>query len=97
MPIADHRVRGSRCPQCGALMDGATGLTGDRAPRPGDISICVYCQEILQFQPDGTLERIPVEVLADLALKQPRFYSLLLKAQSLAAEANRAMKENSHA
>ena|SRR5271167_3522625 len=39
-----------RCPECGKLMDAATSWEFDGAwPRPGDVSICIYCAAPLQY------------------------------------------------
>jgi hypothetical protein len=50
------------CPYCGAKCDAATITDADKpygGPRPGDVSVCGYCAELLIF--DG----------APLALRKP--------------------------
>ena len=47
-----HDLRSSicLCPWCGHELSGATNLPGEtNKPRPGDISICVYCGKPLRF------------------------------------------------
>lgn len=83
---SEHRVKGSACPACGKIMDAATNLVDSGAPRQGDLSICLYCQALLQFEADGRLKMLPAEVLADIARRQPKTYVFLRKAQQLAAE-----------
>jgi len=40
-----------RCPTCSARLNGFTaGITGSGAPKDGDLSICVYCAQLLQYQ-----------------------------------------------
>lgn len=39
----------SKCPVCNYRMDFATEITGDRAPNPGDISLCFGCNTALVF------------------------------------------------
>ena len=37
------------CPACGYLIDAASALAGRGAPRPGDVSMCLSCGEVLMF------------------------------------------------
>lgn len=34
----------------------ATGLTSDDAPRPGDVTVCLYCVSVLEFGEGMTLK-----------------------------------------
>jgi hypothetical protein len=47
-----HHVPGAVCPVCSKLLDGATNINDDGAPKPGDVSVCVDCMSILTFTPD---------------------------------------------
>lgn len=38
-----------RCPRCKEKVDGWTGVTGQEAPKPGDVSVCFACGELLVF------------------------------------------------
>jgi hypothetical protein len=51
--------RGGFCPNCGKLVDGATGIDTEYLPKPGDISVCLYCATVLHFTANGTVERFP--------------------------------------
>ena len=59
------------CPKCGSPNDAATSFDetdpGQKArPRPGDLSVCIGCASIQQFQEDLTLKIITIdEVCAD--------------------------------
>lgn len=55
------------CPSCDQPLDGHLGTRpGQAGPKPGDISICVYCAELLVYG-DGLRLAIPDEALrADL-------------------------------
>ena len=37
------------CPTCGTTLDGATDVTGESTPSPGDFTICSGCHDILAF------------------------------------------------
>ena len=52
-----HQVRPSPCPSCGVWMDGATGITSDDRPDPGDLTICFYCVKVAVYDDDLTLRR----------------------------------------
>jgi hypothetical protein len=44
-----RRVDQGYCPACKKRLTGATGATGDHGPRPGDVSVCLYCGEVLIY------------------------------------------------
>jgi len=68
-----------KCPACGKGLDGSMPVTGDRGPKDGDFTVCVFCMEILEFQgnelvkPDIT--NIPMDV-----------FPMLIKAQFVVLE-----------
>ena len=50
-------IANGKCPCCGAKLDLAEDCEAKtRAPLPGDLSLCMYCAELLQFKEGGTLE-----------------------------------------
>lgn len=62
------RLEENRCPNCDSLIDGVRELSSgeqDGTPSPGDVSICAYCGEVLEF--DKNLKSIKV---TDQALSQ---------------------------
>lgn len=46
------------CPHCKEILDGFTDPSGKNVPKPGDISICAYCAEVLEF--DSEMKLIPI-------------------------------------
>jgi hypothetical protein len=74
-----HKLDGSQlCPNCLARLDGATNATGSRAPGPGDVTICIYCQAPLIFSEGLNLrpltqddvQSLPVDLTRQLAAIQ---------------------------
>ncbi len=54
----DYRLNSKPfCPNCKAILDGATAVTGIGHPRPGDVTVCSYCAEILVFEEHETRVR----------------------------------------
>lgn len=50
MSIFHGTVKPSPCPQCMGLAIGATAAdAGRRAPRPGDLTVCIECGQICKF------------------------------------------------
>ena len=49
------RMEKQKCPTCGRENDAATCLDFDVAPRPGDTSICIGCQNVHIFTDDLSL------------------------------------------
>lgn len=37
------------CPVCFHLLDAATCASGDATPKPGDLTVCLYCTTFLKF------------------------------------------------
>lgn len=56
----DHRVPPSMCPRCGRLATGALEATRDRpgAPKFGDLSVCINCAGVNQY--DAELRLVPL-------------------------------------
>lgn len=45
-----YRVEPSQCPVCETFLDAATGINDHAAiPQPGDITVCLYCTSILEY------------------------------------------------
>ena len=40
-----------KCPKCGHILDAATSLE-NASPKPGDVTICVGCGNLLEFLKD---------------------------------------------
>jgi hypothetical protein len=73
------------CPQCSAILNAATPLEcckGEQSPpRPGDITVCVYCSTLLKIGEGNQYLRVTEEERAsfpkgllaaiDLALENP--------------------------
>lgn len=61
----------SACPTCGYRPECASTITGKAArPRPGDLSLCGNCGEMLAFDVNMNLEIAPLSGLMSLAAKQ---------------------------
>ena len=55
------------CPICNALIDAATGATPDAiTPKPGDLSVCLYCTSYLQYGEDLIPQELSVDDLVNL-------------------------------
>jgi len=68
------KITVNSCPGCGALLDAASNLQDiELAPKPNDISICIYCGIFLQYDNNRGLELIDDEMkLPDEVLHQLR-------------------------
>lgn len=67
------RVPTSRCPWCAYGIEGATGFA-DKAPRPGDLSMCVNCGRVLAFQEDLTVRRASRQEARAAMRKRPDLF-----------------------
>ena len=64
---ASYEVPGAHCPNCGKWVDGATGVSADARPSPGDISICIYCSHLSAYADDLTLRHLTDEEMIEIA------------------------------
>lgn len=51
------RLPACRCPYCGTQLDAATKLDRAIMPKPGDISVCIKCAQVLVFADDLMLRK----------------------------------------
>lgn len=78
--MSDPRTAPHPCPKCGKTLDAACSLHNPEArPTPGDVSICIYCAALLQFD-----EALAPQILTNEALDAMpgEFIAELLHAQS---------------
>lgn len=73
----------SFCVKCGKNLDAATPAEKENVfPKPGDVSLCVYCGEILVFNDRLLLHKPTAEQMEDFKANAEQF-NLIIKAQSL--------------
>lgn len=53
--MKDFRVEPSPCPHCGQVLDGASNVTNDERPEPGDVTVCIICAGLAEFDEDMNL------------------------------------------
>ena len=52
------------CPKCGCLINASTGIEDEnQMPSKGDISICIECASILEFDENLKLKLCPQETI----------------------------------
>lgn len=78
------RYKAQRCPVCDAVLDAGTSpeiqLNRDhRPPQHGDITVCAYCAQVLEFD-DDTLVIAKNETLANLDARTKMFIEIVTKA-----------------
>ncbi len=56
------------CPTCKKLLDGFTAIDHDKKPKAGDVTICAYCNEVLQFTDDMSLKLASPGVIEECGL-----------------------------
>ncbi len=62
------RLPSATCPSCGKKLDAATTFDEDVEPSPGDVTICLGCQDILIFTEELGLRRPTDQELETLPL-----------------------------
>lgn len=85
----DYRTPESRCPKCDYKLDGATLALGTIcAPKPGDVSVCLNCGQLLVYH-DGTLLRqATADEIRDL-MQQRALWAMIEKMQAFIAQRGR--------
>jgi len=69
------RVPPSSCPYCKEVMDGASTMMGG-VPKPGDISVCIHCASLLQFDQDIRLVIVTHDEWEAIKAEDPVFAKL---------------------
>jgi NMD protein affecting ribosome stability and mRNA decay len=75
----DEQIAGARCPRCGKMADGATGIndTSDiRMPKEGDVAICIHCGAFNIYLGDRMQREMTSEELEEFA-RDPRMADLM--------------------
>ena len=72
------------CPICFNKLDSATCVNGRVRPSPGDLTICLYCAELLVF--DKSLRHACLDEHGGLEALAPSTRDLLLRAQKAIRE-----------
>lgn len=77
----DKRIKNNVCPSCNHKLDATTDPTGeeDSLPLTGDVSICLYCCAIVQYQDDLSLKEINEIELIMLGID---LYTYVMKVKS---------------
>lgn len=74
----------STCPICGYMFDAASHPIDENAtPKPGDLSLCLKCGELMVFKADMTLVQAGFKDVMDLKTKE---FMLLSRTQKLIRE-----------
>lgn len=62
-----HKMHKQHCCACNKLIDAATSADGDsEPPGPGDITICVYCGEVLEYQDNMDIAKLSEKSFASI-------------------------------
>jgi hypothetical protein len=59
-------IPSDRCPICAYEFDAASGMTHDARPKPGDVSLCIKCGEVLEFASDMRVRQASLETMLSL-------------------------------
>jgi hypothetical protein len=78
----EYRLPETLCPVCDHLLIAAINFRGDGTPRIGDVTVCINCSAVLRFCAEDQLQKISDDELAELALQDPRIFSLLMTYQN---------------
>lgn len=76
-------IEKNKCPSCGELIDANTNIDGNKevTPGPGDLSLCIYCATMLEYEDNLTLKVLQREKLNRIRRDTPGIYKLLKNAQ----------------
>ncbi len=65
--MKDHETPRGDCLNCGKELNAAFGTDTDDAPSLGDVSICLYCGNVMEFGADLTRVEATAETLLAIA------------------------------
>lgn len=76
------------CPVCKhELGENTSGKGENIKPKPGDFSLCLYCQAILKFTPEMKLRAVTKPEIIKLIEENPEMVIRLATAQTIARKA----------
>lgn len=53
-----------KCPTCDTILDAATSTDGyDTTPKAGDVTVCIYCNDVLEFTDDMEFIHVDIKTL----------------------------------
>ena len=59
-----HLVKDDTCPVCETKLNAATNIDGElEPPKPHDVSICITCMALLEYDDDLSLHQINIKEL----------------------------------
>lgn len=84
----------AKCPTCRNILDGATCCSDNEKKHPvkGDITICVYCSEILEYEEGCFLHKIPDERFIQINFDDPNAFRMIMAARDAVRDLRRNMK-----
>ena len=60
-----EKIQSCNCPNCNVPLDAVTDPSEqNKLPSPGDVTLCLYCDELLEFTDDMMLQPINIKELA---------------------------------
>ena len=62
------KTKETHCPICECKLDDASAMQEGTVPKPGDVTICLYCQGVLEFDENMDLIEANYETLIELDL-----------------------------
>lgn len=73
-----------KCPVCDYEPDAASAVDGsNHRPKPGDLTLCLKCGEIMQFGEKMRLESASIDNLLTLRKESPKQWQMMVRAQKL--------------
>ncbi len=72
------------CPRCKKILDGwtATEEAGNTGPAEGDVTVCAYCQAVLQYDGLGLI-LAPAEVVVEVSYEVSRIQNAIKRYKEL--------------
>jgi hypothetical protein len=77
------QITGSPCPKCGVHLDGCNSVTSVRPlHQPGDLSFCLHCATMLQFDDALEVKLVTPEQLAEYIKAQPDLALIIARVEA---------------
>ena len=94
--LHDHQIAPSTCPYCEKLLDGASGIDHKRVPKPDDLTVCIYCAQILRFDAHMMLRKVTPHELNALRRAEPKLIAYLEKMTLIVRSIDRRRSKERH-
>lgn len=75
-----HRHASTNCQICGHILDSSTNLDGERTPKKGDVTLCIECAAVYEFEENAKMRLLTSGDISAFKKTDYNFYLTIMAA-----------------